>query len=319
MASHSEYPGINAYLQLVQERLANNPDYVKLFVHLSQMHTYVTIAGTNGLQTSLLRDRFIAVMEEANRMRATIEADQPVRDADPAFRAEMATLLGQQSIRESEARARAEAEANRTAAGRILLTVGAVVVGPALAVGAVAGGPALAVGTAVIAPALAVGAVVAGPALAIGTAVVGPALAAGAAVAGPALAVGTAVVGPALAAGTAVANPALAVGAAVVGPALDVGAAAVGPALTAGALKLAGSSSIGPLASSLAATIQSICYKVGSGSLLAPRQSAAMEGIVVGNAAEIAAGVAALGVGAGLMSGSDGSNHSDVDAAGSKH
>ncbi|KAG8971078.1 hypothetical protein FRC05_011544 [Tulasnella sp. 425] len=84
-------------------------------------------------------------MEEANRMREVIEADQPLKDADIAFRAEMLTLLGQLKIREDEARARAEAEARaraeaearakRLLAAAALLTVGAIFVGPALAVG----------------------------------------------------------------------------------------------------------------------------------------------------------------------------------------
>ncbi|KAG8917678.1 hypothetical protein FRC01_002297 [Tulasnella sp. 417] len=212
MPSSPEYPGTNAYLQLVQQRLTGNPDYVQLFVLLSRLHTYITMTDTSSLQLNLLRDRFIAVMEEANRMKAIIEADQPVKDADLAFRAEMLTLLGQQKIREDEAKARAEAEANNknrwfaAAAGGALLTVGAVVVGPALAVGA---------------------------------------------------------------------------------------------------LNLVGFSSVGPVAGSLAATIQSIFYggAVGSGSLFALCQSAAMGGIVVGSAAEIAAGVAALGAGAGLLGG----------------
>ncbi|KAG8913266.1 hypothetical protein FRC00_002752 [Tulasnella sp. 408] len=185
------------------------------------------MTNTNSLQSSILRDRFVAVMEEANRMRETIEADQPVRNADPAFRAEMLTLLGQATIREDEARARAEAEANKknrwlaAAAGGALLTVGAVVVGPALAVGA---------------------------------------------------------------------------------------------------LNLVGFSSVGPVAGSLAATIQSIFYggAVGSGSIFALCQSAAMGGIAVGSAAEIAAGVAALGAGAaGLLSGMGGPDNNDGDAAGS--
>ncbi|KIO20254.1 hypothetical protein M407DRAFT_139686 [Tulasnella calospora MUT 4182] len=185
---------------------------------------------TNRLQSTVLRDRFIATMEQANLMRAIIEADQPVRDADIAFRAEMLTLLGQQTIREDEARARAEAEANNknrwfaAAAGGVLLTVGAVVIGPALAVGA---------------------------------------------------------------------------------------------------LNLVGFSAAGPVAGSLAATIQSIFYggAVGSGSLFALCQSAAMGGIVVGSAAEIAAGVAALGAGAGLLGGMGAGDpdNNDEDAAGSNN
>lgn len=100
MTSHPEYPGINMYLQLVQERLTSNPNYVQLFVLLSQLHTYITMLNINQLQSSILRDRFIAVMVEANRIKETIKADQPVRDADDAFRAEMLTLLGQQKIGE---------------------------------------------------------------------------------------------------------------------------------------------------------------------------------------------------------------------------
>ncbi|KAG8914237.1 hypothetical protein FRC01_004165, partial [Tulasnella sp. 417] len=199
----AQYPGINTYLQLVQVRLANNPDYVQLSVRLSGLHTYLTTTSINNLQLTILRDRFTEVMAEANGMGAIIGADQPVWDADGAFRTEMLTLLGQQQIREDEA------NRNRwfaAAAGGALLTVGAVVVGPALAVGA---------------------------------------------------------------------------------------------------LNLVGFSSVGPVAGSLAATIQSIVYggAVGSGSIFALCQSAAMGGIVVGSAAEIAAGVAALGAGARLLGG----------------
>ncbi|KAG9030319.1 hypothetical protein FS837_003294 [Tulasnella sp. UAMH 9824] len=225
MATNPDYPGINTYLQLVQERLTSNFDYSQLFVLLSRLHTYITVTNTNSLQSSILRDRFVAVMEEANQMRETIEADQPVRNADTAFRAEMLTLLGQVTIREDEARARAEAEANNknrwlaAVAGGALLTVGAVVVGPALAVGA---------------------------------------------------------------------------------------------------LNLVGFSSVGPVAGSLAATIQSIVYggAVGSGSIFALCQSAAMGGIVVGSAAEIAAGLAALGAGAKLLGGMGGPDNNNGDAAG---
>ncbi|KIO20251.1 hypothetical protein M407DRAFT_139678 [Tulasnella calospora MUT 4182] len=143
-------------------------------------------------------------------MKDAIEADEPLKDADTGFRAEMVTLLGKVKLRDDEAKARAEAEErNRnqwiaTIAGGALLTVGALVIGPALAVGA---------------------------------------------------------------------------------------------------LNLVGFGSAGPVAGSIAAGIQSAVYggAVTSGSIFALCQSAAMGGIAVGSAAEIAAGIAALGVGAGLL------------------
>ncbi|KAG8945991.1 hypothetical protein FRC04_012110 [Tulasnella sp. 424] len=136
------YPGTSSYLHLVRERYPTNAEYVQLFIHLSQLNTYITTTNKNALKSDVLRPHFIAVMQKANQMGAVIEADQPVKDADVALRAEMVTLLGQVKIREDEARARAEAEEknkNRwfaAIAGGALLTVGAVFVGPAIAVGA---------------------------------------------------------------------------------------------------------------------------------------------------------------------------------------
>ncbi|KIO20259.1 hypothetical protein M407DRAFT_30105 [Tulasnella calospora MUT 4182] len=229
-ASNPEYPGINAYLQLVQNRVTSNPDYVQLFVFLSQLRTYITTTDTNGLRSNTLRDWFIAAMEEANRMNEIIKADQPVKDADLAFRAEMLTLLGQQKMREDEAKAKVGADARTRKIKRWL------------------------------------------------------------------------------AAGT---------GAALV----TVGTVAVAPAAAVGALGLIGFSSLGPVAGSIAAITQSVVYggAVASGSLFAIFQSAAMGGIVVGSAAQVSAGIAALGAGAGLLGGTlRGSNKGDDDAAGSK-
>ncbi|KAG9021692.1 hypothetical protein FS837_007057, partial [Tulasnella sp. UAMH 9824] len=213
--SNPQNHGIKAYLKLVQERQTSNPDYGQLLVLLSQLHTYIATTETNNLRSNTLREWFVAAMEEANRMEAVIEVDQPVRDADLAFRAEMLTLLGQQRIREEEAEeAKANGEAKAKNKNRLM-----------------------------------------------------------AAAAGGAL--------------------------------VAVGAFAAGPAAAVGALNLIGFSSVGPVAGSLAAIAQSIVYggAVGSGSLFAIFQSAAMGGIAVGSPAQIAAGVAALGTGARLLGG----------------
>ncbi|KAG8917679.1 hypothetical protein FRC01_002298 [Tulasnella sp. 417] len=346
MASQPEYLGINAYLHLIQDRLTSDPDYVQLVVPLSRLHTYITVTDTSGLRSNLLRDEFIAAMEAANRMKSIIKADQPVRNADGAFRIEMLTLLGKQTIRETAANARAEAEAKAengwfivaaggaslligTAFASLVIAVGVGLLGLALALGAVVVGPALAAGAAVMGLALAGGAVL-GSALPLCAMVVGPdfasaaivglALAGGAVVLGQAFSLGATVVGPALAASAAIVNLALAAGAAVFNLALVIGTAAGGAALAAGALKLAGSSSVGPVSGFPAVTIQSILYEgaVVSGSLLALCQSAARRGIAVGNAAEIAAGVTVLGTGARLLGGmgTDGPDNSDDDEGG---
>ncbi|KAG8903823.1 hypothetical protein FRC01_008975 [Tulasnella sp. 417] len=86
------------------------------------------------------------------------------------------------------------------------------------------------------------------------------------------------------------------------GALLTIGAVAIGPAIALGALNVVGFSSAGPVAGSLAAAIQSAVYggAVTSGSLFALCQSAAMGGITVG-AAQVAAGITALGAGAGLV------------------
>ncbi|KAG8945989.1 hypothetical protein FRC04_012108 [Tulasnella sp. 424] len=139
----TNYPGTITYLKLVWEKIPNNAEFVQLFSLISRLNTYITTNNPNDLGLEELRTPFIAVMEEANRMKEVIEADQPLRDADTAFRAEMLTLLGQVKIRKDEAKARAEAGAKNNknrllaaAAGVALLGGGAVVVGPALAVGA---------------------------------------------------------------------------------------------------------------------------------------------------------------------------------------
>ncbi|KAG8905091.1 hypothetical protein FRC01_008477 [Tulasnella sp. 417] len=85
------------------------------------------------------------------------------------------------------------------------------------------------------------------------------------------------------------------------GALLTAGAVAIGPPLALGALNVVGFSSAGPVAGTLAASVQSAAYggAVTSGSLFALCQGAAMGGITVG-AAQVAAGIAALGAGAGL-------------------
>ncbi|KIO20248.1 hypothetical protein M407DRAFT_221114 [Tulasnella calospora MUT 4182] len=86
------------------------------------------------------------------------------------------------------------------------------------------------------------------------------------------------------------------------GALLTVGVVAIGPPIALGVLNVVGFSSAGPVAGSLAAAIQSAVYggAVTSGSLFALCQSAAMGGIVVGGA-QVAAGITALGAGAGLF------------------
>ncbi|KAG8905093.1 hypothetical protein FRC01_008479 [Tulasnella sp. 417] len=96
-------------------------------------------------------------------------------------------------------------------------------------------------------------------------------------------------------------DPSIMVATVAGGVLLTAGTVAVGPALALGVLRVAGFSAIGPVAGSLAASIQSAVYggAVTSGSLFAICQSAAMGGITVG-AAQVAAGLTALGAGAGL-------------------
>ncbi|KAG8880503.1 hypothetical protein FRB97_000738 [Tulasnella sp. 331] len=81
------------------------------------------------------------------------------------------------------------------------------------------------------------------------------------------------------------------------------GATIVLPAIAVGGLGLLGFSAVGPVAGSIAATIQSVCYggAVASGSAFALAQAAAMGGIAVGSAAEIVAGAFAVTAGAGLI------------------
>ncbi|KAG8985004.1 hypothetical protein FRB90_004997 [Tulasnella sp. 427] len=220
-ANPLSYPGTTTYLQLVSERITNNTAYLKLYLCLTQLHTYITTISRDALQTETLRDRFVPVMEQANSMQTVIKEDSAVKEADQQCRAEILTLLGQLHLRDNERR-RAEEEAEGANTKRWI--------------GRVAGGALLA-----------------------------------------------------------------------------AGAVVVGPALLVGGLNLVGFSAIGPVAGSIAAGIQSAVYggAVGAGSLFALCQSAAMGGIVVGSAAEIAAGVAALGAGAGLLGGLGGSGDDD--------
>ncbi|KAG8913267.1 hypothetical protein FRC00_002753 [Tulasnella sp. 408] len=139
-----EYPATYAFLVLVQKKLAGNPDFAKLATLLTRLHTYITVTHTNSLELNVVRDGFIAVMEEEDRMEAVINVDKPLRKANRAFQTEIVTLAALLKLRDEEAEARAEAEAeekkkNRwlaTAVGAALLTLGSVAVGPALAVGA---------------------------------------------------------------------------------------------------------------------------------------------------------------------------------------
>ncbi|KAG8971074.1 hypothetical protein FRC05_011540 [Tulasnella sp. 425] len=131
----SNYPGTRTYLQLVWKEISNvkSVDFIQLYSLISHLNAYITTNSPNNLRLGALRAPFIAVMEQANRMKGVIEAAQPLKDADVAFRIEMLILLGQVKIREAKAKNR-----NRwlAAAGGALLTVGAVVVAPALTVGA---------------------------------------------------------------------------------------------------------------------------------------------------------------------------------------
>ncbi|KAG8945994.1 hypothetical protein FRC04_012113 [Tulasnella sp. 424] len=230
----ANYPGTSEYL-----RLASDADFIQLFSLLSYINTYITTTNRNDLKSEALRAPFTAAMEEANRMKEVIEADQLLKAADAAFRVEMVTLLGQVQIRETK-------ENLRFAAAGALLTVGAaVVVGPVLAVGALN---------------------------MIGFSSVGP-------VAGKNL-------------------------------------------ILRKESELLNGSLIVVTLGSVAAGVQSAVYggAVTSGSIFALCQSAAMGGIVMGSAAEIAAGVAALGAGAGLLGGLGGSDNNDdagPDEAGS--
>ncbi|KAG8914236.1 hypothetical protein FRC01_004164 [Tulasnella sp. 417] len=231
-SSPPEYPGLTKYRRLVHAKAKDDSGYNQLSTLLSQLKSYLTANNRDSLQVDALRERFIAVLTEAKQLKDGIEADQSLKDADSCFRAEMVTLLGKIKLRDDEAKARAEAEErNRnqwiaTIAGGALLTIGAVVVGPALAVGALN---------------------------LIGFGSAGP-------VAGENLP-----------------------------PNAELGRYD---------LRLTFD-----FIGSIAAGIQSAVYggAVTSGSIFALCQSAAMGGIAVGSAAEIAAGVAALGAGAGLL------------------
>ncbi|KAG8945999.1 hypothetical protein FRC04_012118 [Tulasnella sp. 424] len=130
---HTEYPGTHAYLQLILNRMESKDDYNKVLIYLSQLKDYIITHDANTMKLETLRNRFISVMKEANRIKEVLEADQPVKAADLAFRAEILTLLGQLKLRDDEAEAKRNR--NRWFAGA-LLTVGAAIVGPVLAVGA---------------------------------------------------------------------------------------------------------------------------------------------------------------------------------------
>ncbi|KAG9030320.1 hypothetical protein FS837_003295 [Tulasnella sp. UAMH 9824] len=143
MTSGPEYPAAYAFLQLVQKKLPGNPDYARLVTLLTLLHTYITVTHANSLELNVVRDEFIAVMEEEDRMKAVINVDKPLNKANRAFQTEIVTLAALLKLRDEEAEARAEAEEEKknqnrwlaTAVGGALLTVGSVVVGPALAVG----------------------------------------------------------------------------------------------------------------------------------------------------------------------------------------
>ncbi|KAG8945993.1 hypothetical protein FRC04_012112 [Tulasnella sp. 424] len=129
----ANYPRTSTYLQLVREKIPNNVDFIRLFSLVSYLNTYITTNNPNDLRSETLRTPFIAVMEEVKRMKEVFEADEPLKDAYVLFEAEMVHVLGQVKIREDEAKAKKRWLA--AAAGGALLTVGTVVVGPALAVG----------------------------------------------------------------------------------------------------------------------------------------------------------------------------------------
>ncbi|KAG8945996.1 hypothetical protein FRC04_012115 [Tulasnella sp. 424] len=99
----SNYPGTRTYLQLVWKEISNvkSVDFIQLYSLISHLNAYITTNSPNNLRLGALRAPFIAVMEQANRMKGVIEAAQPLKDADVAFRIEMLILLGQVKIREA--------------------------------------------------------------------------------------------------------------------------------------------------------------------------------------------------------------------------
>lgn len=98
----SGYPATRTYLQLVYKEISNvnSANFIHLYNLISHLNAYITTNNPNNLRWGALRALFTAVMKQVNQMKGVIEAAQPLKDADVAFRVEMLILLGQVKIRE---------------------------------------------------------------------------------------------------------------------------------------------------------------------------------------------------------------------------
>ncbi|KIO20247.1 hypothetical protein M407DRAFT_139665 [Tulasnella calospora MUT 4182] len=129
------FPHTKVFIQLIEAQTEKNAAFGQLLQALHELDNTITRSQAAEIEEGALGAQFVAAMTEAMILNPMISANDVILAANKAFQNEMVEFIGKvHLINNPPPNDRSEIAA--MAAGGALLTVGAVAVGPALALGA---------------------------------------------------------------------------------------------------------------------------------------------------------------------------------------